>query len=78
FLPQFVDPNAPNAATQTLILGLTLVTIGLISDSVYAVIGGSIGDLFRKRPGAARVSRITAGSVYLALAGIAAVAGTRN
>ncbi|MCL1598313.1 MAG: LysE family translocator [Actinomycetia bacterium] len=78
FLPQFVDPNAPNAATQTLVLGLTLVTIGLISDSVYAVIGGSIGDLFRKRPGAARASRITAGSVYLALAGIAAVAGTRK
>ncbi len=78
FLPQFVDPNAPNAATQTLVLGLTLVTIGLISDSVYAVIGGSLGDLFRKRPGAARASRITAGSVYLALAGIAAVAGTRK
>ena len=78
FLPQFVDHNAPNAAAQTLFLGLTLVTIGLISDSVYAVIGGSIGKLFRRRPGAARISRITAGSVYLALAGIAAVAGTRR
>lgn len=78
FLPQFVDPNAPNAATETLVLGLTLVTIGLVSDSVYAMIGGSLGDLFRRRPGAARASRLTAGSVYLALAGIAAVAGTRK
>jgi len=78
FLPQFVDPNAPDAASQTLVLGLTLVAIGLISDSVYALIGGSIGGLFRRRRGAARASRLTAGSVYLALAGIAAVAGTRR
>ncbi len=78
FLPQFVDPNAPDAATQTLVLGLTLVTIGLISDSVYAVLGGSVGDIFRRRPSAARTSRIVAGSTYLALAGVAAVTGAKS
>jgi len=78
FLPQFVDVSAPNAAMQTLILGLTLVGIGLISDSVYAAIGGSVASLFRRKPNAARTSRIVAGSVYLGLAGIAAIAGTRR
>ncbi len=78
FLPQFVDPSSPNATTETLVLGLTLVGIGLVSDSIYALVGGSVGDLFRDRPRTARISRLTAGSVYLALAGIAAVSGTRR
>jgi threonine/homoserine/homoserine lactone efflux protein len=77
FLPQFVDPNSPNATAQTLVLGLTLVTIGLISDSVYALVGGSVGDVLRRRPTFARATRLISGSIYLALAGIAAVTGTR-
>jgi threonine/homoserine/homoserine lactone efflux protein len=56
---------------------MTLVVIGLLSDSFYAIIGGRLGELFRRRPGAARATRLTAGITYLALAGIAAAAGTR-
>ena len=78
FLPQFVDQSASNASMQTLVLGLTLVIIGLISDSIYAILGGSVGSLFRRKPSAARTSRLIAGSIYLGLAGIAAIAGTRN
>lgn len=78
FLPQFVDPMSANPTLQTFVLGMTLVTIGLVSDSVYALIGGGLGDLFRRRPGAARVTRLTAGFTYLALAGIAAATGNRS
>lgn len=78
FLPQFIDPNSPDAAFQSFVLGMTLVLIGLISDSVYALIGGGIGRFFRHRPGAAKVTRRSAGITYFVLAGIAAVAGTRN
>lgn len=77
FLPQFVDPNSANPALQTLVLGMTLVAIGLVSDSVYALIGGGLGDLFRRRPGAARATRITAGITYVSLAGLAAFSGNR-
>jgi threonine/homoserine/homoserine lactone efflux protein len=77
FLPQFVDANAPHATTQTLVLGMTLVTIGLVTDSLYALAGGSVGDALRRRPSVARVTRLASGSVYLALAGIAAVTGAR-
>jgi len=77
FLPQFVDPNSPNPALQTLILGMTLVAIGLVSDSIYALIGGGLGDLFKRRPRAARTTRLTAGAAYLALAGIAAASGNK-
>lgn len=78
FLPQFIDPDAANAALQSFALGMTLVVIGLISDSVYALVGGSIGRLFRRRPGAASTTRRVAGATYLALAGFAAFTGART
>jgi threonine/homoserine/homoserine lactone efflux protein len=56
---------------------MTLVVIGLLSDSFYAIIGGRLGELFRRRPGTARATRLTAGITYLTLAGIAAATGTR-
>lgn len=77
FLPQFIDPSDPNATFQTFVLGMTLVAIGLVSDLVYALVGGRIGEVFRTRPGAARTTRRVAGVTYFALAGIAAITGTR-
>jgi threonine/homoserine/homoserine lactone efflux protein len=78
FLPQFIDPADSNAALQSFVLGMTLVVIGLLSDSAYALAGGSIGSLFRRRPGAARTTRRAAGFTYFALAGFAALTGTRS
>ena len=78
FQPQFIDPNAANAGFQFLVLGMILVTIGLISDSAYALLGGSIGKLFRRRPGAAKATKRAAGLTYFALAGIAAFSGSRS
>jgi threonine/homoserine/homoserine lactone efflux protein len=75
FLPQFIDPQAANPTLQTFILGMTLVTIGLISDSAYALLGGKVGSIFRRKPGAARTARIASGWTYLALAGVAAATG---
>jgi len=72
FLPQFVDPADTNAALQSLVLGFTLVGIGLISDSLYAIGGGAIGRWFRGDARRARTTRIASGAVYLTLAGLAA------
>jgi threonine/homoserine/homoserine lactone efflux protein len=77
FLPQFVDPNSSNATTQTLVLGMTLVSIGMVTDSLYALAGGSVGDVLRRRPTLARTTRLISGSIYIALAGIAAITGTK-
>lgn len=78
FLPQFIDPSAANAGFQSFVLGMILVAIGLISDSAYALLGGSIGNLFRRRPSAARVTKRAAGVTYLTLAGLAAFSGSRS
>lgn len=78
FLPQFINPLGANPTLQTFVLGMTLVTIGLITDSGYALLGGKVGGMFRTDPRAARTTRIAAGWTYLALAGVAATTGNRN
>ena len=40
FLPQFVDPDKGSAALQIGILGLLFVALAVISDSVWALVGG--------------------------------------
>ncbi len=78
FLPQFVDPNGVTPWLQSFILGLTLVFIGLISDSVYALIGGQVGGVLRRNPRAGAITRTASGVTYIALAGVAAVTGSRS
>jgi threonine/homoserine/homoserine lactone efflux protein len=78
FLPQFVDPDSPVPWLQSLVLGLTLVVIGLISDSVYALIGGQVGGVLRRNPRAGSTTRTASGVAYFALAGVAAVTGSRS
>jgi threonine/homoserine/homoserine lactone efflux protein len=78
FLPQFIDASAPHPTLQTFVLGMTLVVIGLVSDAVYALVGGKVGTLFRTSPRAARNTRIGAGITYLALASVAAATGARS
>ena len=78
FVPQFVDVASPNHALQTFVLGMTLVIVGLASDSAYALVGGRVGSLFRTKPRAGRNIRMGAGVTYLALAGVAAIAGAKS
>jgi threonine/homoserine/homoserine lactone efflux protein len=76
FLPQFVDPSRGAAWTQVVILGATLATLGLFTDGLYALVGGTVGDFIRKRSaGLWRAGRYVTGGVYIALGAVAAVSG---
>jgi threonine/homoserine/homoserine lactone efflux protein len=44
FLPQFVDPSRGTGWTQVMILGATLAALGLLTDGLYALLGGTAGD----------------------------------
>ena len=44
FIPQFVDVKAGHVWVQIVLLGLTLAGLGLLSDSLYAIVAGSIAD----------------------------------
>ncbi|HEY7633276.1 MAG TPA: LysE family translocator [Thermoleophilaceae bacterium] len=77
FLPQFVDPTR-SAAPQIAILGLLWIVVGLFSDSLYAVLSGTVGAAVRSRPGFGRVQRVVTGFVLIGLGIAAALTGRKT
>ena len=78
FLPQFVDPSRGAAWIQVVVLGATLAILGLFTDGLYALLGGTAGDWIRKQSVGAslrRAGRYVTGGVYIALGAVAAVSG---
>jgi threonine/homoserine/homoserine lactone efflux protein len=71
FLPQFVDPNAGPVAPQMLVLGLLLVSLGVLSDGTYALLAAGIGKRLQTRR---RLEKLS-GGVFVALGLAAAFAG---
>jgi threonine/homoserine/homoserine lactone efflux protein len=70
FLPQFVDPER-TVWTQVVILGLTFVVLGLVSDGAYAVAAGTVGRWVRARRQALRYA---SGFIFVGLGVSAALA----
>lgn len=63
FLPQFVDP-ARTLWTQVVVLGLSFVVLGFVSDGLYAVAAGSATRWLHRRR---RALGLASGGVYVAL-----------
>jgi threonine/homoserine/homoserine lactone efflux protein len=79
FLPQFVDPSRGAAWAQVMILGATLAALGLLTDGLYALLGGTAGYWLRRKSGSFRFRRgrrYVSGSIYLALGAAAATSGS--
>ena len=76
FLPQFIDPARGGATTQVLALGLVFVTIALVSDGVYAMASGAIGDVLKRRAALARQRNRFSGAIYILLGAFAALGGS--
>ena len=75
FLPQFVDPGAGSATLQVLVLGLTFMALGLVTDSLWALAAGAAGELLRGRRAFARAQRTVTGGVYVGLGAATALSG---
>jgi threonine/homoserine/homoserine lactone efflux protein len=75
FLPQFVDPNAPHPALQIAFLGLLFALLGLITDSLWALVAGTAGGMLRRSCRFARTQRYVSGTVYIGLGVATAFAG---
>jgi threonine/homoserine/homoserine lactone efflux protein len=71
FLPQFVDADRGGVWSQALVLGFVFVGLGLVSDSLYALAAGTVGDLLRRRRSALRYG---SGFMYIGLGATAALA----
>ncbi|HEY7732631.1 MAG TPA: LysE family translocator [Gaiellaceae bacterium] len=75
FLPQFVDPDAGRPALQILVLGLTFMGLGLVTDSLWALAAGTAGGWLRGHRGFVRAQRYVAGTVYIGLGAVTALTG---
>ncbi len=77
FLPQFVDPAQGAAWSQILVLGGVFVAVGLCTDGLYALLGGTAGGWLRGRSaGFRKGQRYVSGGVYLALGAATAASGS--
>ncbi|UCD82886.1 MAG: LysE family translocator [Desulfobacterales bacterium] len=78
FLPQFVDPTQGAIAWQMLVLGCLFVMMAVISDSMYALLAGTVGLWVKGSRSAVRAERYVIGSVYIGLGVTAALTGARQ
>jgi threonine/homoserine/homoserine lactone efflux protein len=78
FLPQFADPVRGPVAVQILFLGLLFVAMATCSDSLYALLAGSLGQWLKDRRAFLRGQRYFAGTVYVALGVLTALSGSES
>jgi threonine/homoserine/homoserine lactone efflux protein len=75
FLPQFVDVSRGAVGVQILVLGLIFVTLGVISDGLYALAAGTAGAWLKRDGRLLRAERYVSGGVFVGLGVTAALAG---
>lgn len=75
FLPQFADPGRSGVSVQLAGLGACFVAIALCTDSLYALLAGTLRGSMRGGSLSNRLPRIAAGFTYIGLGVAAAFSG---
>lgn len=75
FLPQFVHVNAGNVTLQIILLGLLFTSLGICTDTLYALLSGTIGGWLRGNLRVLRAQRYFAGGTYITLGIATALSG---
>ncbi len=75
FLPQFVHPDRGQPSLQILVLGLTFILLGLVTDSIWALAAGSAGKTLRRSRRFGLTQRYVSGSVFVGLGVVTALTG---
>jgi threonine/homoserine/homoserine lactone efflux protein len=78
FLPQFVDPTRGHVTLQILQLGVLFALMGWCSDSVWAVVAGTVAERIRGNVRLRRAQRNVSGGALIALGLASAFSGTRS
>ena len=73
--PQWIDPGAGPAWSQMLWFGAAFVALGLVSNSLYGLLGaGTLRSVLLRSPRAQRMSQVASGGVLVVLGLLAALA----
>jgi threonine/homoserine/homoserine lactone efflux protein len=75
FLPQFIDVSRGSVTVQVLLLGVTFIALGFVSDGMYALLAARVSRSVRGRTRWVRLHRWVPGVTYLAL-GVASALGS--
>ena len=67
FFPQFADPGRGEPALQFLILGVVLIGVVLVTDTLFALTAGAVTRLLRRQSGQSRWPQIVGGLTYIGL-----------
>jgi threonine/homoserine/homoserine lactone efflux protein len=70
FLPQFVNPKG-NVRLQVVALGLTFSLMGMLTDSIYAIVAGAIAGRLQSDDRFPRIRRVAVSTTYIALSALA-------
>ncbi|MGA9596175.1 MAG: LysE family translocator [Acidimicrobiia bacterium] len=78
FLPQFVNVGGAPIGFQILFLGTLMISMGIVTDGLYALAAGSIGGWLKRRPGVISGQRYVTGGILISLGLAAAFAGGKE
>jgi threonine/homoserine/homoserine lactone efflux protein len=75
-LPQFADPSRA-LAPQIVVLGIVWLVVGICTDSLWALLGGTLGDVLARSRRFPLIERIVSGCALIGLGLAAAFTGRR-
>jgi threonine/homoserine/homoserine lactone efflux protein len=78
FLPQFVQPELGRVWLQIVVLGAIFIVVGVVSDGLYALLGGTFGGVLKRSWAYVRIERYVSGAVFVGLGVVAALTGHRR
>lgn len=78
FLPSFVHKQDGAVWSQTLVLGLLFVVVGMVTNSGWGMLTSLVRGRAQQSKGFMNVQRYVGGGVFLALAGVTLGTGTAN
>jgi threonine/homoserine/homoserine lactone efflux protein len=78
FLPQFMNPARGSVVAQLLTLSLLFALLACCTDSLYALLGSSLGQLLKRSERYRHMQRCVTGSIYILLGLATAFAGSEK
>jgi threonine/homoserine/homoserine lactone efflux protein len=67
-LPQFVDPSRGHVGTQSLLLGLTQLAVGVLLNAIFVITAGSVAIFFTRKPVWSKIHRYLTGTALAVFA----------
>ncbi|WP_414162516.1 LysE family translocator (plasmid) [Salmonella enterica subsp. enterica serovar Strathcona] len=67
-LPQFITPEHGNILTQSLVLGMTQITVGVLINAIIVISAGTIAQFLKIKPSFSRIQRWIMGCILTAFA----------